>query len=115
MKPIKIVQTLAPIGSSTPQSGVTVYDFGRTTAGWERIFTRGTRGTTITCPFKTAESQICWLTQGHNVSGIAVPRLLRIMDGLEPLRSGPPLTTTLKSKGTKIFEQKDSKAAKVLV
>jgi len=48
MKPIKIVQTLAPIGSSTPQSGVTVYDFGRTTAGWERIFTRGTRGTTIT-------------------------------------------------------------------
>jgi hypothetical protein len=67
------------------------------------------------CPFRTAESQICWLTQGHNVSGIVVPRLVRIMDGLEPLRPGLPLTTTLTSKGTKIFEQKDSRAAKILV
>jgi len=48
MKPIKIVDTLDPVAVSTPQPGVTVYDFGRTTAGWERIFTRGPRGTTIT-------------------------------------------------------------------
>jgi alpha-L-rhamnosidase len=48
MKPIKIVETLAPAAVSTPQSGVAVYNFGRTTAGWERIFVRGTRGTTVT-------------------------------------------------------------------
>ena len=48
MEPIKIVDTLAPVAVSTPQPGVTVYDFGRTTAGWERIFTRGPSGTTIT-------------------------------------------------------------------
>jgi alpha-L-rhamnosidase len=48
MPPIKIFETLAPVAVSTPQPGVSVYDFGRTTAGWERIFTRGMRGTTIT-------------------------------------------------------------------
>jgi alpha-L-rhamnosidase len=48
MPPIKIVETLTPVAVSTPQPGVSVYDFGRTTAGWERIFTRGMRGTTIT-------------------------------------------------------------------
>jgi alpha-L-rhamnosidase len=48
MPPINIIETLAPVAVSTPQPGVTVYDFGRTTAGWERIFTRGTSGTTIT-------------------------------------------------------------------
>jgi alpha-L-rhamnosidase len=48
VKPIKIVNTLAPVAVSTPPPGVTVYDFGRTVAGWERIFTRGPRGTTIT-------------------------------------------------------------------
>jgi alpha-L-rhamnosidase len=48
MPPIKIVETLTAVAVSTPQPGVSVYDFGRTTAGWERIFTRGMRGTTIT-------------------------------------------------------------------
>ena len=48
MESIKIVDTLTPVAVSTPQPGVTVYDFGRLTAGWERIFTRGQSGTTIT-------------------------------------------------------------------
>jgi alpha-L-rhamnosidase len=48
MPPMKIFETLVPVAVSTPQPGVSVYDFGRTTAGWERIFTRGMRGTTIT-------------------------------------------------------------------
>jgi alpha-L-rhamnosidase len=48
MEPIKIVDTLAPVAVSTPQPGVTVYDFALTTAGWERILTRGSRGTIIT-------------------------------------------------------------------
>jgi len=48
MEPIRNVETLRPVGSSSPSTDVTVYDFGRTTAGWALISTRGDAGTTIT-------------------------------------------------------------------
>jgi alpha-L-rhamnosidase len=48
MPPVKVFETLAPVAVSTPQPGVSVYDFGRIAAGSEKIFTRGMRGTTIT-------------------------------------------------------------------
>jgi alpha-L-rhamnosidase len=36
------------VGTSSPSPGVTVYDFGRTTAGWALISAKGDAGTTIT-------------------------------------------------------------------
>lgn len=51
MEPIEIAETLPAISSSTPAPGVTVYDFGRTIAGWAQITTTGTAGTTITITY----------------------------------------------------------------
>jgi alpha-L-rhamnosidase len=48
MEPIRNVETLRPVGTSSPSPGVTVYDFGRTTAGWALISAKGDAGTTIT-------------------------------------------------------------------
>ena len=51
MEPIQIAETLPAVSSSTPAPGVTVYDFGRTIAGWAQITVAGTAGTTITLTY----------------------------------------------------------------
>lgn len=51
MEPIEIAATLPAISSSTPAAGVTVYDFGRTIAGWAQIRTTGSAGTTLTLTY----------------------------------------------------------------
>jgi alpha-L-rhamnosidase len=47
MEPIRIAETIAPVAMTSPRAGVSVYDFGRTIAGWARIRTRGEAGTTF--------------------------------------------------------------------
>jgi alpha-L-rhamnosidase len=51
MEPIRIVENVRPVASSSPSPGVTVYDFGRTIAGWAQILTRGEAGTTLTLKY----------------------------------------------------------------
>ena len=51
MEPIEIAETLPAVSSSMPAPGVTVYDFGRTIAGWAQITVAGTAGTTITLTY----------------------------------------------------------------
>jgi alpha-L-rhamnosidase len=48
MPPVKVVNTLRPVKVMKLQAGVKVYDFGRHAAGWVRISTEGSAGTTIT-------------------------------------------------------------------
>jgi hypothetical protein len=51
MEPIRNTDSLRPVSSSTPKPGVTVYDFGRTIAGWAAISVRGGAGTTLTLAY----------------------------------------------------------------
>jgi alpha-L-rhamnosidase len=51
MEQIENAETLRPVSASTPAPGVTVYDFGRVTAGWALISTRGEAGTKITLTY----------------------------------------------------------------
>jgi hypothetical protein len=51
MEPIEIVETLSPVSTATPAPGVTVYDFGRTIAGWAQLSTKGDIGTKITLTY----------------------------------------------------------------
>jgi alpha-L-rhamnosidase len=51
MEPIQVAETLPAVSSGAPAPGVTVYDFGRTIAGWAQITVTGTAGTTITLTY----------------------------------------------------------------
>jgi alpha-L-rhamnosidase len=51
MEPITIAETLSPVAMSTPAPGVSVYDFGRLTAGWAMISAKGAPGSTITLTY----------------------------------------------------------------
>lgn len=48
MPPVKVTDTLSPVGVTRLNASTQVYDFGRTTAGWARIKVSGTAGTTVT-------------------------------------------------------------------
>ena len=49
--PIKVLGTLPVRQTTTPRTGVTVYDFGTTTAGWARTQLRGPAGATVTITY----------------------------------------------------------------
>ena len=51
MEPIRILENLRPVASTSPSPGVTVYDFGRTIAGWALISAKGDAGTIITLEY----------------------------------------------------------------
>jgi len=46
--PIKVVQTLKPVGILHPKDGVYVYDFGQNFSGWSRLHVSGPSGTEVT-------------------------------------------------------------------
>src|SRR5207245_1960512 len=45
--PVRVTDTLRPVGVTTPSPGVRVYDFGGQYAGWARIAARGAAGATV--------------------------------------------------------------------
>lgn len=48
IRPIRITQTLRPIGLSQPQPGVYIFDLGQNMVGWCRLRVSGPAGTTVT-------------------------------------------------------------------
>jgi alpha-L-rhamnosidase len=50
-EPIKIVDTLAPVGVAEPKAGVFVFDAGQNLAGWAELRVAGPRGTVVTLRF----------------------------------------------------------------
>ena len=46
--PIRVIETLAAVATTTPREGVTIVDFGQHITGWTRIAVRAARGTEIT-------------------------------------------------------------------
>lgn len=50
-EPIKIVDTLAPVGLTEPKPGVFVFDTGQNLAGWAELWVEGPRGMPVTLRF----------------------------------------------------------------
>jgi alpha-L-rhamnosidase len=57
MLPIRVVRTIAPVGVTNPESGVTTFDFGQNMTGWTRLQVTGPQGSKIT------------IRHGHGVYG----------------------------------------------
>ncbi len=51
LEPIRVVDTLRPVGLSQPLPGVWVFDLGQNFAGWARLRVQGPAGTRITLRF----------------------------------------------------------------
>jgi alpha-L-rhamnosidase len=51
MPPIRVVDTLVPVGLTNPRPGVYVYDFGQNFSGWARLRVSGPRGTEVKLRF----------------------------------------------------------------
>ena len=51
MPPIRVVDTLVPVGVTNPRPGVYVFDMGQNFAGWAQLRVRGPRGATVTLRF----------------------------------------------------------------
>jgi alpha-L-rhamnosidase len=47
MEPIRIIETIEPIGSSEPRPGVRIVDLGQNISGWSRIRVTGSAGATV--------------------------------------------------------------------
>lgn len=48
LEPIRVVETLAPVGTSTTVSGATIADFGQHVSGWTRVTVSGPAGAEVT-------------------------------------------------------------------
>jgi alpha-L-rhamnosidase len=51
MPPIRVVDTLVPVGMTNPRPGVYVYDMGQNFSGWAQLRVSGPRGTVVTMRF----------------------------------------------------------------
>ena len=52
--PIRVVDTLRPVGIAEPEPGVYVFDLGQNIAGWARLHVEGERGTAVWLHFAEA-------------------------------------------------------------
>lgn len=51
MPPIRVVDTITPVGLTNPQPGVYVYDLGQNFSGWAQLRVRGSRGAAVRLRF----------------------------------------------------------------
>lgn len=51
MPPIRVVDTMVPVGMSNPRPGVYVYDLGQNMSGWAQLRVRGPAGARVTLRF----------------------------------------------------------------
>jgi alpha-L-rhamnosidase len=69
MPPVRLADTFGPVAVDRSDSGTTVYDFGKITAGWTRIEVEGDRGATVTLTYGQSRNDdgtvYTWLPNMH--------------------------------------------------
>ncbi len=84
--PVKVCGVLKPVGITSPEYGVYVFDFGQNFTGWVRLYTEGKEGDTVNLRFAEVVNEKGRIDQRIN-------RGARAMD-----------TYVLKGNGTEVYE-----------